>query len=126
LQRERAAFNFANVGSVFQLIEDGWSFPVVVPWPFSGESAGEGRRRADQFRDDEDPQNKRFNSRALQPYIVAIPRQCAKELENQGIIEIVDESLGLPTSLFDEQFYSDEFGLYFDEDTYTNPASLMG
>ncbi len=121
LQRERASLNFANVAALFEMVEDGWSFPVVVPWPFQQDgSPGEGRWRADAFRNCPD----RDTSRALQPYIVQIPRQAAAMLRDQGVIEILFESIGLPTDLFDSTWYSNEFGLNFDEDTFVNPSVL--
>ncbi len=121
IQRERADLNFANVASAFNMIEDGWSFPVVVPWPFAGEEEGQGKRRADRYR--ENPT--RETARALQPYIVQIPKKAADELRDNGIIEFVNnDSLALPTDLFDQEWYSDEFGLYFDDDTQVNPEIL--
>ncbi|EMB14050.1 CRISPR-associated helicase/endonuclease Cas3 [Rhodopirellula europaea] len=112
LQRERASLNFANVAALFEMIEDGWSFPVVVPWPFNEDgSHGEGRRRSEAFR--ESPN--RETSRALQPYIVQVPKHAASILVEQGVIEVMFGSIGIPTDLFNSSWYSDEFGLTYDE-----------
>jgi CRISPR-associated endonuclease/helicase Cas3 len=112
LQRERASLNFANVAALFEMIEDGWSFPVVVPWPFNEDGThGEGRRRSEAFR--ESPN--RETSRALQPYIVQVPKQAASILVEQGVIEVMFGSIGIPTDLFNSTWYSDEFGLTYDE-----------
>jgi len=122
IQRERASLNFANVAALFEMIDDGWSFPIVVPWPFNDDgSPGEGRRRAAAFR--EEPC--RDTARDLQPYTVQIPKFAVDTLEQAGVIEIIDESVGLPTDLFDEAWYSDEFGLHFNEDTVTNPITFI-
>ena len=121
LQRERASLNFANVAAAFQMIEDGWSFPVVVPWPFIGENKDEGRRRADRFRDEPNQET----PRALQPYIVQIPKGAADQLEADAIIEKWESSIGLPTCLFDETFYSSEFGIIVEEGMNPNPELLQ-
>jgi CRISPR-associated endonuclease/helicase Cas3 len=112
IQRERASLNFANVGKAFQMIESNWSFPVVVPWPMSGENAGEGMRRAEAFR----AGPSRATNRALQPYIVQISKQAAQELKREGIIEFYEDSIGLPYSSFTDQWYDEEFGIVKGDD----------
>ena len=121
IQRERAGLNFANVGKAFQMIESNWSFPVVVPWPILGENAGEGMRRAEAFR--ENPC--RATSRALQPYIVQIAKAAAREMEQEGIIEVYEESIGLPYTSFDEKWYDTEFGIVTANEGFTAPSKLM-
>lgn len=121
IQRERANLNFANVAVAFQMIEDGWSFPVVVPWPFIESRKGEGRIRGERFR--EEPN--RESQRALQPYIVQIPKAAAQQLAAKGVIEIWEGSIGLPTDLFDKTFYHDELGLNIDESLLPNPALFV-
>ncbi len=120
IQREREGFNFANVGKAFEMIENSWSFPVVVPWPMSGENAGEGMRRAEKFS--ESPS--RDTNRALQPFTVQVPKPAAFEMERQGIVEIWDESIGLPFHTFDKNWYSEEFGILV-EDKMISPECLI-
>lgn len=121
IQRERAALNFANVGRAFQMIENNWSFPVVVPWPMSGPACGEGMRRAEDFR--ENPC--RDTNRALQPYIVQIPKAAANAMANEGVIEFWEDSIGLPFATFDSNWYDKEFGIVMPNEKYTNPEKLI-
>ena len=112
---QRASLNLANVGKAFQMIESNWSFPVVVPWPMSGENAGEGMRRAEAFR----AEPTRKTSRALQPYIVQIAKDKAREMAKEGVIEICEDSIGLPFSSFTEQWYDPEFGVVQGNDGFS-------
>ncbi len=107
IQRERANFNFANVGEAFQMIESTWSFPIVVPWPMSGNDAGEGMRRAEAFRASPNLDT----NRALQPYIVQISKSQAAEMVSAGAIELWENSIGLPYSTFNSSWYHEEFGI---------------
>jgi CRISPR-associated endonuclease/helicase Cas3 len=101
--------NFATAAERFQMISNQGTSPIVVPWQ-------EGRERADRYRSNPCRQT----ARALQPYIVQVNRQYFDAVTRRGLIEEVDNSIGLPTSLFAAEWYSDEFGLQPD------PASPLG
>ncbi len=115
IQQSRSSLNFNDVGYKFRMIENDWSFPIVAPWPMTGTEQGEGMKRAEAFR--EDPN--RETARALQPYIVQVPKQAARQMELDGIVTIEDGSLGLPTDMFDSNWYSEEFGLSFETPSET-------
>jgi CRISPR-associated endonuclease/helicase Cas3 len=118
IQQSRSSLNFNDVGYKFRVIEDDWSFPIVTPWPIQTNEHGEGRKRAEAFR--EDPN--RDTARALQPYIVQVPKKAARQMEQEGIVTIEDSSIGLPTDMFDSNWYDDEFGLSFDTPSETTNA----
>ena len=118
IQQSRSALNFNDVGYKFRMIESDWSFPIVTPWPMSGDEKGEGLKRADAFRADPN----RDTARALQPYIVQVPKKAARQMEQEGIVEIDDSSIGLPTDMFDANWYSEEFGLSFKTPSETTNA----
>ena len=118
IQQSRSSLNFNDVGSKFRMIENDWSFPIVAPWPMLGDERGEGTRRAEAFR--EAPS--RDTARALQPYIVQVPKKVAWQLELEGIVTIDEGSIGLPTDMFDANWYSEEFGLSFETPSETTNA----
>lgn len=114
VQRERAAWNFANVAAAFQMIDNGWSRPIVVPW-------GEGADRIAAFRS----QVCRETVRALQPFLVQVSRQHLEYVLDQGMVEPWGETnLHLPTSLFGRS-YTEEFGLVINPDVPIDPELLM-
>ena len=100
------------------MIENDWSFPIVTPWPTTGDEQGQGRKRAEAFR--ENPN--RDTARALQPYIVQVPKKVAIQMEKEGIVTIDEGSIGLPTDMFDANWYSEEFGLSFETPSETTNA----
>ena len=118
IQQSRSALNFNDVGYKFRMIENDWSFPIVTPWPTTGDEQGQGRKRAEAFR--ENPN--RDTARALQPYIVQVPKKVAIQMEKEGIVTIDDGSIGLPTDMFDANWYSEEFGLSFETPSETTNA----
>lgn len=118
IQKSRSALDFQDVGYKFRMIENDWSFPIVVPWPMSGENKGEGLNRANAFRED----SNRSTARALQPYIVQVPKKAARQMEREGVVEIDEGSIGLPTDMFDANWYSEEFGLSFETPSETTNA----
>lgn len=113
IQTERANLNFATVAQRFQLIEDGYSQPIVVPWSDSDE-------RVTAFRKDPN----RETQRALQPYIVQMPERELDTLVRMGAAEMVHESLHVLTSRY-RNLYHEEFGLIVDENANSDPEALM-
>jgi len=112
VQRERAASNFANVAVAFQMIDNGWSRPVVVPW-------GDGPERINALRSEVC----RETQRAVQPFIVQVSGKHIDYMLDQGMVECWEgTNLHLPTSLFGKS-YTEEFGLVFD--TPIDPEVLM-
>jgi len=118
IQQDRLKLNLNDVGQKFRMIENDWSFPIVVPWPMTGAEQGEGMRRANAFREEQN----RETARGLQPYIVQVPKKAAQEMEREGVVEIGEGSIGLPTTLFDANWYSEEFGLAFETPSETTNA----
>ncbi len=113
IQREAAELNFANVAAAFQMIDDGWSRPVVVPW-------GEGLERIAAFQ----RAPSRETARALQPCIVQIPARQLRELVSLGVVEPCEGTdLHVPTALFGNR-YDDEFGLVVAAGTGIDPEVL--
>lgn len=112
--RELSGLNFATVAEKFQMIADQGMRSIVVPW-------GEGRERAERYRIKPD----RETARALQPFLVQVNRQYFDVVAARGLIEVSDDSIGLPTSLFADGWYSHKFGLASDPDTPIPPDALM-
>lgn len=111
---EAAKLNFANVAAAFQMIEDGWSRPVVVPW-------GAGAERIEAYQRDAS----RKTARALQPFMVQISDwHLAPLLESGAVERWAETNLHLPTGLFGKR-YSDEFGLIVEPDCAVDPELLM-
>jgi CRISPR-associated endonuclease/helicase Cas3 len=101
IQAERAQFNFYGVASRFQLIEDGSTASIVVPY---GERACEF---GDRIRT-EGPSRELY--RALQPYVVRVYPEALKELLITGAIEQLQPGLYrlLPQA---DNLYDPRFGL---------------
>jgi CRISPR-associated endonuclease/helicase Cas3 len=114
VQRELAAFNLASAAAAFRLIDDKFACPIVVPW-------GDAPQRLDAFRH----QPNRSTIRALQPFIVQVRLDFAQHLADIGAIELWEDSLGLPTSLFGESRYTDEYGLDVGRDKGLDPDVLI-
>ena len=105
VQSERKAMNFATVADRVQLIEDGWSTPLVVPWG----DAMERVRRHEQAPT-------RETARALQRYIVQVPKTAfEKGILSGAAVYRVGDSLHVlsPTHT---HLYDRDFGLLIGED----------
>jgi len=109
-----AQLNFATAARDFQLIDDGGMRTIVVPW-------GEGRQRAERHR----TTPSRETRRALQPFLVQVNQRYFDHLARRGLVEVVDEVLGLPTDLFTGDWYSEEFGLQTDPEAPIDPDVLV-
>lgn len=109
-----AQLNFATAARDFRLIEDDGMRSIVVPW-------GEGRQRAERYR----TVSSRETRRALQPYLVQVNQRYFDHLARRGLVEVVDDVLGLPTDLFTGDWYNEEFGLQTDPEAPIDPDVLV-
>lgn len=110
IEPQTAALNFANIATLFRMIEDGWSRPLAVPW-------GEGRERIDAFL----KEPCRRTIRALQPFIVQLSKSHLEQFDAAGVVELWEGmNLYLPTPLFGNR-YSEEFGVVVDPDMPVDP-----
>ncbi len=111
---ELEQFNFATAAMKFQMIADQGLRSIVVPW-------GDGRQRIKHYLAEPTIDTQR----ALQPFIVQVNRFYFEQVANRGIIEVMNDSFGIPTSLFTSQWYSDEFGLQADPASSLDPEALV-
>ncbi|HEX2164389.1 MAG TPA: CRISPR-associated endonuclease Cas3'' [Thermoanaerobaculia bacterium] len=93
-------FRFATVAHRFRLIEDGYTEPLVVPY-------GDSARRVDSLRL-LGPSRDRL--RALQPFVVNVPRRNLDELRASGAVELLHDLVYVLSTGF-EDLYQDEYGL---------------
>jgi len=110
IQRERAELNFATVARRLQLIEDGYSHPIVVPYCNAAERVEvvrDAARRMDGVR-------MRNGLRAIQPFLVNIYGKDLERLENAGALETVAETVRVLVPAF-AHLYSPAYGLVIEE-----------
>ncbi|HTQ40926.1 MAG TPA: DEAD/DEAH box helicase [Pirellulales bacterium] len=112
--REIGELNFATISEKFQMIADNGMRSIVVPWK-------EGRERAARYQAEPSLQT----VRALQPYLVQVNKMYFDNIAGRGMIEVADNSIGLPTPLFSSDWYSDEFGLQPDPQADISPDALI-
>lgn len=112
---ERAALNFATVGSRMRLIDDGFSHPVAVPW-------GDGRKRIRELVDCiASGTSARLALRALQPFLVQVRERDLRTLQRLGAVLDIEgfcHQLALPF----EHLYDPDFGLSIDDDAVPDVA----
>jgi CRISPR-associated endonuclease/helicase Cas3 len=113
INAKREAFHFAEVGAEFQLIEDGYAAPVAVPY------GGAGRRLA--ALQEKGPS--RETLRALQPYLVQIPRDQLNQLYRDGAVYEPAEGV-YAVSPQNASMYDATFGLRL-EDRQADPSQLI-
>ncbi len=101
VQEERAKFNFGEVGKRFQMIEDDWSAPVVIPEPEAREALEELRR--------DGPSRRVF--RRLQRHTVNAPKTVVEAWLRGGQCELLGESVTVLRDLHFERGYTERFGL---------------
>lgn len=114
IQVHRQVFNFASVGREFQLIEDGFSVPIVVPY-------GEGLRCPDDIRCDGPT---RENMRRVQRFMVNIYRDAFSTLSQAGAIEEISEGVYTLTLPYHKQ-YDPVFGLMIPEKLTADSEALI-
>jgi CRISPR-associated endonuclease/helicase Cas3 len=114
IQPLRASLDFPAVASRFQMIEDGWSAPVVVPF-------GEAIARLDEL-ERFGPNRERL--RALQRYVVAVPiRERARWLAHGAAREVAGVVVALSAA---DVGYDDRFGLVLDRVGVIEASTLIG
>jgi CRISPR-associated endonuclease/helicase Cas3 len=113
IQREREALNFATVANNFRLIDDDYTRPLVVPY-------GQSEDRLAKYR--QEPT--RLHQRALQPYLVNIPKWQLAKFEAAGAVELVNDTVYAlcPTH---RQLYDPEFGLRIEDAPSADPSQLI-
>lgn len=111
---ERNALNFATVASLVQLVEDGFTAPVVVPWSDALERVAAFRRAPS-----------RLTQRALQPFIVQVRDDQLERLTKVGAIERVDDTTVHVLTELRNDLYDRTFGLLVDTDAPIEPARLV-
>ncbi len=121
IQRERASFNFAAVGRDFHLIEDGFTYPVVIPWE-DGAKRLEDLRRALKYGEHAG----RDLFRALQPYTVSVYEKSFRAALNAGALEEVHEGLEMyALRLTHLRHYHEKYGLVIGDDIALGDSSAM-
>ena len=114
IQTDRAGFNFAAVGKAFQLIEDGFTRPVVVPY-------GDAENRL-SILEALGPSGERL--RALQPFTVQVYEQIFRRWERDEVVrEIVPGVFTLTAPYL--YLYDDTFGLMDGDEPVANPEDLV-
>jgi CRISPR-associated endonuclease/helicase Cas3 len=99
IQTSRREWNFATVAHDFRLIDDDTA-PVIVPW-------GDGAERIEAYRRTPG----RDTRRALQPYVVSLPRRQVAALQAVGAIDQVDPSVAAVAAGPALKGYTEAFGL---------------
>lgn len=113
IQPERLALNFATVADHFQLIEDGYTRPVVVPW-------GDGADRVRAFAERPD----RTTQRGLQPYLVQVPERELANLSLLGAVELLHDRVHALSPPY-LSLYDPVYGLIIGDDTAPDPEALI-
>ncbi len=113
IQREREALNFATVANKFRLIQDTYTRPLMVLY-------GDAEKRLAAYR--QEPT--RLHQRALQPYLVNIPKWQLAKFEAAGAVELVNDTVYAlcPTH---RQLYDPEFGLRMEDAPSADPSQLI-
>ena len=119
IQANRRSFNYATVGRDFNLIEDGFTYTVIVPWGHAERHIGALRQAIAH----DIPIKKHL--RTLQPYTVNIYRYSFKNLIQAGALEEIIDGLFIlmPTHSY---LYDEKFGLAEgDEPPVADPETLI-
>ncbi len=114
IQSLRQEFNFASVAKNFQLIEDGYTRSIIVPY-------GDAETRVQRLRHQGPSQE---NFRSLQPFIVNVYPKGFDRLYQMGALETVSEGIFCLTSLYNH-LYDHFLGLLMDEDIPLDPQKLI-
>lgn len=97
-------FRFRTCAERFQLIDDSYTEPVIVPYGETGDALWR------KVRETHDPAQLRYLSRKLQRYTVTIPRPQHLRLRDAGILLPAHD--GRFFFLNSDPHYSEEFGLH--------------
>jgi len=118
IQANRRAFNFATVGRDFQMIEDGFTYTVFVPWADAADRISRLRVALEQDLPTRD------HLRALQPYTVSIYERSFATLQKAGVLEEIIPGICVLSVI--HSLYDDCYGLTDgDEPPNANPESLI-
>lgn len=112
LQEARARLDFRHVGKNFQMVEDDWSAPVVVPWSDSAEVLAELRGAGASRR----------IYRRLQRLTVNVPRKARDRWLACGIAEEIEGVVAVIPGALD---YDERFGLRIDAEGVHSAESLV-
>jgi len=114
IQAQRASMNFGTVAERFKMIEDDYTAPVVVP--YAGHEEPLERLRADGPT--------RETLRALQPYLVNLPKRDVDRLVKAGAVEVVRETAYALAGPF-HRMYTPVFGFCIEDAPNPDPGSLV-
>jgi CRISPR-associated endonuclease/helicase Cas3 len=114
IQTLRQEFRFASVSREFQLIEDGFTHPVVVPF-------GDAPARLDELRR---LGPTRETTRGLQPFIVNIYPDAFQKLSNAGALQEILEGTWVVTGIFSD-LYDKKYGLVVGDELLPNVEGLI-
>lgn len=112
LQDARGRLDFRAVGKLFQMIENDWSAPVVVPWSNSAEVLQELRAAGAN----------RTTYRKLQRLTVNVPRKSRDRWLASGIAEEIEGVVAVVPGALS---YDERFGLRLDAEGVHTAASLV-
>ncbi|MCC7261353.1 MAG: CRISPR-associated endonuclease Cas3'' [Candidatus Latescibacteria bacterium] len=115
IQAHRAEFKFATVGHEFKLIEDGFTYSVVVPYSEAGERLRDLRQQGPH----------RETLRALQPFLVSVYPDAFNKLYQAGALEEVIDGTYALTRVFENLYDSNLFGLVVGDEPVADPSALM-
>lgn len=115
IQTHRAELKFATVGHEFKLIEDGFTYSVVVPYGDAGERLRDLRQQGPH----------REALRALQPFQVSVYSDAFNKLYQAGALEEVIEGTYALTRVFENLYDSNLFGLVVGDEPVADPRALM-
>ena len=114
IQALRQEFRFASVSQKFQLIEDGFTHPVVVPFCDASERLAELRRLGPT----------RETTRGLQAFTVNIYPDAFQKLSDAGALEEIVEGTWAVTGLF-SGLYDKKYGLVVGDELLPNVEGLI-
>lgn len=114
IQALRQSLSFASVGDRFEMIEDGFSHPMVVPY-------GDSPARIERLRR-EGPSREAL--RALQPFVVSVYNDAFVKLSGAGALEEVTECATVLTAPF-FHLYDARFGLVLGDEPSADPEALI-
>jgi CRISPR-associated endonuclease/helicase Cas3 len=114
IQTMRQEFKFASVGRAFQLIEDGFTHSVVVPF-------GDASARLDELRR---LGPNRETIRGLQAFTVNIYHDAFQKLSNAGALREVLEGMWAVTEIF-SGIYDAQYGLVVGDELSPSVESLI-
>ncbi len=118
IQGNRKEFNFATVSNDFQMIQDGFTYTIVVPW-------GDATTYISNLQKSIELKIPTRNAiRALQPYTVHIYEKSFNNLLKAGVISEIFDGLYIISKPY-EHIYHKQYGLIEgDEQPLADPSAL--